>query len=64
MRPEERISVEEALQVNTITGAYASREEAIKGSIEPASSRTFSFWQTILTQSTRTKSRTSRSCGP
>ena len=28
-----RISVEEALRVNTINGAYASREEAIKGSI-------------------------------
>jgi predicted amidohydrolase YtcJ len=31
----QRISVEEALRVNTINGAYASREEAIKGSITP-----------------------------
>jgi len=31
----QRISVEQALQVNTINGAYASREEAIKGSITP-----------------------------
>jgi predicted amidohydrolase YtcJ len=32
---EQRISVDEALQVTTINGAYASREEAIKGSITP-----------------------------
>jgi predicted amidohydrolase YtcJ len=32
---EQRISVDEALRVNTINGAYASHEEAIKGSIEP-----------------------------
>jgi predicted amidohydrolase YtcJ len=31
----QRISVDEALQVNTINGAYNSREEAIKGSIAP-----------------------------
>jgi predicted amidohydrolase YtcJ len=31
----QRISVDEALQVNTMNGAYASREEAIKGSITP-----------------------------
>jgi predicted amidohydrolase YtcJ len=31
----QRISVEEALRVNTINGAYASHEEAIKGSITP-----------------------------
>jgi predicted amidohydrolase YtcJ len=31
----QRITVEEALRVNTINGAYASREEAIKGSITP-----------------------------
>jgi predicted amidohydrolase YtcJ len=31
----QRISVEEALRVNTINGAYASREEASKGSITP-----------------------------
>jgi predicted amidohydrolase YtcJ len=30
---EQRISVDEALRVNTINGAYASKEEAIKGSI-------------------------------
>ncbi len=29
----QRISVDEAMQVNTINGAYASREESIKGSI-------------------------------
>jgi hypothetical protein len=29
----QRISVDEALKVNTINGAYASREEALKGSI-------------------------------
>jgi predicted amidohydrolase YtcJ len=31
----QRISVDEALHINTINGAYASREEAIKGSISP-----------------------------
>ena len=31
----QRISVEEAVQVNTINGAYNSHEEAIKGSITP-----------------------------
>jgi predicted amidohydrolase YtcJ len=31
----QRISVDEALRVNTINGAFASREEAIKGSITP-----------------------------
>jgi predicted amidohydrolase YtcJ len=31
----QRITVEEALQVNTINGAHATREEAIKGSITP-----------------------------
>jgi len=31
----QRITVDEALKVNTINGAYASREEAIKGSITP-----------------------------
>jgi predicted amidohydrolase YtcJ len=32
---EQRISVDEALRVTTINGAYASREETIKGSITP-----------------------------
>ena len=31
----QRISVDEALRVNTINGAYNSHEEAIKGSITP-----------------------------
>jgi predicted amidohydrolase YtcJ len=31
----QRISVDEALKINTLNGAYASREEAIKGSITP-----------------------------
>ena len=31
----QRITVDEALRVNTINGAYASHEEAIKGSITP-----------------------------
>ena len=33
--PEQRITVEEALKLYTINGAYASFEENIKGSIEP-----------------------------
>jgi predicted amidohydrolase YtcJ len=31
----QRISVEEALRVNTLNGAYNSHEEGIKGSITP-----------------------------
>jgi len=31
--PEQRVSVAEALQINTLNGAYASHEEHIKGSI-------------------------------
>lgn len=31
----QRVSVAEALRINTLNGAYASREEAIKGSITP-----------------------------
>jgi len=31
----QRITIEEALRVNTINGAYNSHEEAIKGSIAP-----------------------------
>jgi predicted amidohydrolase YtcJ len=31
----QRISVDDAIRVNTINGAYASREEALKGSIAP-----------------------------
>jgi len=31
----QRITVDEALRVNTINGAYATREEAIKGSVTP-----------------------------
>jgi predicted amidohydrolase YtcJ len=33
--PNQRISVEDAIRVGTINGAYASFEEKIKGSIEP-----------------------------
>jgi predicted amidohydrolase YtcJ len=33
--PRQRISVEEALRVGTVHGAYASFEEKLKGSIEP-----------------------------
>ena len=32
----QRITVDEALRVNTLNGAYATREESIKGSIAPA----------------------------
>jgi len=31
----QRVTVDEAIRINTINGAYASREEAIKGSITP-----------------------------
>jgi predicted amidohydrolase YtcJ len=33
--PESRITVEEAVRSYTLEGAYATREEEIKGSIEP-----------------------------
>jgi predicted amidohydrolase YtcJ len=33
--PHQRISIEEALRVGTLHGAYASYEESLKGSIEP-----------------------------
>jgi hypothetical protein len=33
--PRQRITVEEALRVGTLHGAYASYEERLKGSIEP-----------------------------
>jgi predicted amidohydrolase YtcJ len=33
--PKQRVSVEEALRVGTLHGAYASYEEQLKGSIEP-----------------------------
>lgn len=33
--PEQRVSVAEALQINTLNGAYASHEEHLKGSIAP-----------------------------
>ena len=33
--PKQRVSVEEALRVGTLHGAYASYEERLKGSIEP-----------------------------
>ena len=33
--PKQRITVEEALRVGTVHGAYASFEERLKGSIEP-----------------------------
>ena len=32
--PSQKVSVEEALKVGTINGAYASNEESIKGSLE------------------------------
>jgi predicted amidohydrolase YtcJ len=61
---DQRISVDQALRVNTTIGAYASHEEAIKGSITSENWRTSSSWQTILTRWTRARSRTSRSYGP
>jgi predicted amidohydrolase YtcJ len=33
--PRQRVSVEEALRIGTLHGAYASYEESLKGSIEP-----------------------------
>ena len=35
----QRISVDEAIKVNTINGAYASHEEALKGSITAGQAR-------------------------
>jgi predicted amidohydrolase YtcJ len=33
--PQQKVSLEEAIQVGTSNGAYASYEEGLKGSIEP-----------------------------
>src|SRR3989442_7534952 len=33
--PKQRITIQEALRVGTVNGAYASYEEKLKGSIEP-----------------------------
>ncbi len=33
--PKQRVTVEEALRITTLHGAYASYEENLKGSIEP-----------------------------
>lgn len=39
----QRITVDEALRVNTINGAFATREEAIKGSVTPGKLADFVF---------------------
>ena len=58
----QKITVEEALRVNTINGAYNSREERSKDRSPRASSRTSWCWPTTSTPSDPTRSRTSRSC--
>jgi hypothetical protein len=57
----QRITVDEALRVNTINAAYNSREEAIKGSITPLTS---SFYRKIFSRRIRRRSRISRSYAP
>ena len=42
-RPEEALSVEEALQIYTVEGAYASFEEDFKGSIQPGMAADFAI---------------------
>ena len=42
--PRQRITIEEAIRVGTLHGAYASYEENIKGSIERESWPTWSSW--------------------
>ncbi len=58
----QRISVNEAIAVNTFNGAYASREESIKGSITAGKLADF----VVLADDPHTvmprRSRTSRSC--
>ena len=61
----QRISVDEALRVVTINGAYASHEEGDQGLDHPGQARRLRRpRRTTLTPSTKARSRTSRSCAP
>ena len=63
--PNQKITVDEALKVATIHGAYASYEEDREGlDHEPASTPTSSCSSAIRTRAIRTRSRTSRCCVP
>jgi predicted amidohydrolase YtcJ len=57
----QRISVEEALRVNTLNGAYNSHEEAIKGSITPGKLADFVVLSDDLFTVDKRRSRTLRS---
>jgi predicted amidohydrolase YtcJ len=57
----QKITVEDAIRVNTLHGAYASKEENLKGSISPGNWPTSSCWQRIRTRSIPNASRTSPS---
>lgn len=61
---KQRISVAEAIAVYTYNGAWASGEEKIKGSISLENWLIMWFLRKTLTRSTRSASRTSRSCAP
>ena len=58
----QRITVDEALQVNTINGAYASFEEGTKGSITAGKLAAFVVLAETRTQSIQKKSKIFRSC--
>jgi predicted amidohydrolase YtcJ len=60
----QRVSVAEALRINTFNGACASHEEAIKGSITPASWPTSWCWPTTRCTVDPGKIKDIRSCAP
>ena len=59
----QRITVDEAIRVNTINGAYNSHEEAIKGSITAGKLADFVVLADDPHTVMRRRSRTFRSCG-
>jgi predicted amidohydrolase YtcJ len=59
----QRVTVDEAIRINTRNGAYASHEERSRARSRRASWRTSSSWRTTRTPLPKTRSRTFRSCG-
>ena len=58
----QQITIDEALEVNTINGAYNSHEEGSRAPSRQESWRTSSCWPKTRTRWTKAKSKISRSC--